>query len=409
MSRSQPLLILASMLLTLAVGACSGGSSKYASPVATASPRSAATTTASSPAPASSPPAADGYAAQPVFPQLKFDQMLGLFIVPGDEDHALLLSKDGYIRRVSLTDDAEAPTTFLDVSGRIIKNPGQEEGLLGLAFSPDYAMSGRFYIYYSAGEPRRQVISRFFAHGAAADASSERVLLEIPDPYPNHNGGALAFGADGYLYAGEGDGGSEGDPNSNGQNTNVLLAKIMRLDVSGDGYRIPSDNPFASGGGRGEIYAYGLRNPWRFAFDPKTNELWVGDVGQDKWEEVDRVVKGGNYGWSIMEGNHCYKPSDGCSTDGLLLPRAEYSHDFGCSITGGYVYRGSAMPELDGYYIYGDYCSGRVWAVNTADDTSPPVELISAGKPITSFALDRAGEIYLITFAKEIDRLVHTR
>ncbi|MDP9238985.1 MAG: PQQ-dependent sugar dehydrogenase [Chloroflexota bacterium] len=406
MTRSTPLLIGAALLLMLAAAACSSGSSEYASPVTTASPRAAATTTASAPAPTSAPPSADGYAAQPAFPQLKFEEMLGLFVIPGDEDHAVLLTKDGMIRRVSLADDAETPATFLDMRDRIIKNPGQEEGLLGLAFSPDYTASGRFYIYYSAGEPRRQVISRFIAHGTAADASSEQVLLEIQDPFPNHNGGALAFGPDGYLYIGEGDGGSQGDPNGNGQNTDVLLAKILRLDVSGDGYTVPPDNPFASGSGRGEIYAYGLRNPWRFAFDPKTNELWVGDVGQGNWEEVDRVVKGGNYGWSILEGNHCYKPASGCSTDGLSLPRAEYSHDFGCSITGGYVYRGTAMPELDGYYIYGDYCSGRVWAVDTSDDTSQPVELINGGKPITSFAVDRAGEIYLVTFAKEIDRLV---
>ena len=177
--------------------------------------------------------------------------MLGLFIIPGDEDHAVLLTKDGIIRRVSLADDSEPPTTFLDVSDRIIKNPGQEEGLLGLAFSPDYATSGRFYIYFSAGEPRRQVISRFIAHGTSADASSERVLLEIQDPFPNHNGGALAFGPDGYLYIGEGDGGSQGDPNGNGQNTNVLLGKIMRHRCLRRRLHHPARQPLRLGGGRG--------------------------------------------------------------------------------------------------------------------------------------------------------------
>jgi glucose/arabinose dehydrogenase len=386
--------------------ACSGGSNGNKTPVATPSARTSSTPASNaSPAFAATAPAAGAYAAQHVFPKLNFDQMLALIPIPGDDGHALLLTKDGIIRRASLVDDAEAPAVFADVSDRIIKNPGQEEGLLGLAFAPDYPSSGKFYIYYSAGQPRRQVISRLIAHGDAADVSSEHVLLEINDPFPNHNGGAMAFGADGYLYLGEGDGGSQGDPNGNGQNTNVLLAKILRLDVSGEGYTIPPDNPFAGGGGRGEIYAYGFRNPWRFAFDPQTNDLWVGDVGQNTWEEVDRVVKGGNYGWNVMEGNHCHKPSSGCNTEGLLLPRAEYSHDSGCSITGGYVYRGKQLPELDGYYIYGDYCSGRVWAVNTADDTSPPIELMNTGKPIASFARDRGDELYLVTFANEIDKL----
>lgn len=405
MLRSACLVV--ALVAVLASLACRGGGSANTTPAAVATSRVTATPGSGVGTMASSgTPVAGAYAAQPAFPQLKFSQMLGLFVIPGDEDRALLLTKDGTIRRVSLADDTEAPTVFLDIRDRVIENPGQEEGLLGLAFAPDYSESQRFYIYYSAGSPRRQVISRLTSSGNTAVVGSEQVLLEIADPFANHNGGAMAFGPDGYLYVGEGDGGSQGDPDGNGQNTNVLLGKILRLDVSGDAYTIPPDNPFASGGGRGEIYAYGLRNPWRFAFDPATSELWVGDVGQNKWEEVDRVVKGGNYGWNTMEGNHCYKPADGCNTQGLMLPRAEYSHDEGCSITGGYVYRGSAMPELVGYYIYGDYCSGRVWALNTADDAAPPVQLVNTGKPVTSFALDRAGEIYLVTFDNEIDRLI---
>ncbi len=400
----------ASLLGVLACGAalvagvaCRGGSDT--SPTATVAPRLPATARTTGATHAVTP-AVGGYAAQAAFPQLKFGEMLAMVTIPGDEDHALLLTKDGTIRRASLTDDAEAPTIFLDVRDRIIKDPGQEEGLLGLAFAQDYPSSGKFYIYYSAGNPRRQVISRLVAHGATADVSSEQVLLEIADPFPNHNGGAMAFGADGYLYLGEGDGGSQGDPSGNGQNTNALLGKILRIDVSGDGYTIPPDNPFASGGGRGEVYAYGFRNPWRFAFDPKTHELWVGDVGQNKWEEVDRVVKGGNYGWNITEGNHCYKPATGCNLQGLTPPRAEYGHDLGCSITGGFVYRGTAMPELDGYYLYADYCSGRVWGVTTGDDSSAPVQLMNTGKAIASFAQDKSGELYLVTFNNEIDRIV---
>jgi glucose/arabinose dehydrogenase len=403
--------VIAAAIVLMAAACRGGGASK--TPLATPTARASATAAAGATAGASSTPpvtaatpVAGAYAARPVLPQLRFDQMLALVVIPGDEDHAALVTKDGIVRRVSLADDAEAPSVFLDVRDRIIKDPGQEEGLLGLAFAPDYASSGKFYIYFSAGGPRRQVISRVIARGGVADASTERVLLEIADPFPNHNGGAMAFGADGDLYLGEGDGGSAGDPNGNGQNTDALLGKILRIDVSGDGYAIPADNPFASGGGRGEIYAYGLRNPWRFSFDAKTHELWVADVGQNKWEEVDRVAKGGNYGWNVMEANHCFKPASGCKTAGLLLPRAEYGHDLGCSVTGGYVYRGTKMPELDGYYIYGDFCSGRVWGVNTADDTSPPVELMNSGKPIASFAQDKAGELYLVTFAREIDAIV---
>jgi glucose/arabinose dehydrogenase len=331
--------------------------------------------------------------------------MLGLQPIPGDLDHALLLTKDGLIRRVSMTDPSAQPAPFLDIRDRLITNPGQEEGLLGLAYAPDYATSGAFYLYYSAGDPRRVVISRFRAAGNVANASSERVLIEIGEPFSNHNGGALAFGPDGYLYIGVGDGGSAGDPNGNGQNTNTLLGKILRLDVAGDaGYAIPADNPFAASG-QAEIFAYGLRNPWRINFDAETGALWAGDVGQGRWEEVDRIEKGKNYGWNIAEGNDCYKPSSNCDMTGLTPPRTEYSHDDGCSITGGFVYRGAAMRELDGYYVYSDYCSGNIWAVDTTSDSSPPILLAKTGLPVTSFAQDKDGELYLVTFAKKLAKL----
>lgn len=384
--RLRPHVVTATLgAVALAIGACGGSSARSATPAAA--------------------PAPNGYRAAGALPKLNFDQMLEMKIIPGDEDRALLLTRDGMVRRVSLSDPAEEPSVFMDIRDRIIKNPGQEEGLLGLAFSPDYATTGKFYLYFSAGGPRRQVLSRFTARGASADPSSEQVLLEIQDPYSNHNGGALTFGPDGYLYVGEGDGGSQGDPNGNGQNTNVLLAKILRLDVSGDGYTIPPDNPFADGGGRPEVWAYGLRNPWRINFDPATDRLWVGDVGQDKYEEVDVVTKGANYGWNVMEGKHCYKPASGCDMDGLTLPRAEYTHSDGCSITGGYVYRGAAMPELDGYYIYGDFCSGKVWGVDTAGDDSEPVLLMDSGLSISSFAQDQDRELYIIDLGGKIARL----
>jgi len=395
-------------LVTVIIGvalaaACGGGSTQQAPatqpPGATSSPV---------PPTASAVPApeviADGYTADAAFPHIDFTKMLGMQMVPGSSDIALVVSQDGVIRRAGLG-DATTPAVFLDIGGRLIRDPGMEEGLLGLAFAPDYASSGKFYLYYSAGNPRRAVVSRFVAQGNTADPASEHVLLEIEEPYANHNGGPLAFGPDGYLYIGVGDGGAGGDPHGNGQNKDVLLGKILRIDVSGEDYTIPDHNPFARGGGRGEIWAYGLRNPWRLNFDPETGALWAADVGQGEWEEIDRIAKGGNYGWNVMEGNHCFEPASGCDAAGLLPPRAEYGHDLGCSVTGGYVYRGSAMPELDGWYVYGDYCSGRVWAVNTADDESAPVQLANTGATITSFAQDAAGELYLVTFDHGIRRL----
>ncbi len=350
-------------------------------------------------------PKPNGYQAVHVFPKIAFDQMTGMFPIPGDGNYALIIAKPGVIYRANLDDDAAAPTTFLDIRDRIIRNPGEEEGLLGLAFSRDYPTSGRFYVYYSAGNPRRTVVSRFITRGATADPASEQVLLQIPQPYSNHKGGQLAFGPDGDLYIGVGDGGSEDDPLGNGQNTDTLLGKILRIDVSGQGYAIPRDNPFAGGGGRPEIYAYGLRNPWRFSFDSETGQLWAGDVGQDKWEEIDRIVGGGNYGWNVMEGSHCFNPPSGCDRNGLIPPRAEYGHDVGCAVIGGFAYRGRAMPELVGWYVYGDFCSGRVWAVNTDSDTNPPLPLMDSGRPITSFMQDKNGDLYLVTFANAIYKI----
>ncbi|TAK67811.1 MAG: glucose sorbosone dehydrogenase [Dehalococcoidia bacterium] len=402
------------MLAGLLLAACSGGGGKATPTTVVTPPPSVATTPelptrhAGSPAASSSPlppPAADGYRAVQAFPELNFDQMLGLQVIPGDERHALLLTQDGMIRRADLRDSPAAPTTFMDIRDRIIRNPGMEEGLLGLAFSPDYAQSGKFYLYYSAGDPRRAVISRFVASGDHADPATEHVLLEIGEPFANHNGGAMAFGPDGELYLGVGDGGSGGDPNRNGQNRGTLLGKILRIDVSGEDYAVPSNNPFKSPD-RPEIWAYGLRNPWRISFDPEDGRLWVADVGQNKWEEVDVVERGGNYGWNVMEGNHCFKPASGCDETGLIRPVAEFDHGLGCSVTGGFVYHGASMPELRGWYLYGDFCSGRVWALNAhGGPGSEPVQLANTGASIASFAQDAAGEPYLVTFDKKILKL----
>jgi glucose/arabinose dehydrogenase len=354
-------------------------------------------------------PKANGYTVVQAYPQLNFDKMLALQPVPGDPAHALLLTQDGVIRRVDTANPAAPVRTFLDLRPNLIADPGPEEGLLGLAFAPDYPASGRFYVFYTQGNPRRSAIARFVApsgNADHADIGSQKILLQVFNPFQNHNGGSLVFGPDGNLYIGVGDGGSGGDPMGLGQRLDTYHGKVLRIDVSGDGYTIPAGNPFVGrDGAKPEIYAYGLRNPWRMNFDAVTGQLWAGDVGQNRWEEVDRIVAGANYGWGRIEGTHCY-PDDPCDAAGTLLPRAEYSHDFGCSVTGGFVYRGREMPELDGWFVYGDYCSGRIWAVDTASDSGAAIPLTDSGKAISSFAQDTAGELYIVTFNNEIDKIV---
>jgi glucose/arabinose dehydrogenase len=379
-------------------------------PNTTASPTPEATPTSERTAvqPTQAPPAviAGGYQAVRAFPNAGFPRMVALVPIPGDAAHAVVLTQqEGVIYRVSLTDDNEQPTVFLDASDLLIDSPGNEEGLLGLAFSPNYAIDRRLYVAYSAGGPRRNTVARYTAPGDAADPASGRVLIEIEDFAPNHNGGGLAFGPDGYLYISLGDGGGAGDPQGNGQNVNVLLGKILRIDVSGDAYTVPPDNPFV-GSGRGEIWAYGLRNPWRFSFDRATGALWAGDVGQGTWEEIDLIERGGNYGWDTMEGPDCFNTS-GCDRSGLIAPRASYrTHEDGtCAVTGGYVYRGSAMPELLGWYMYADYCSGQVWAFDSEGASSEPLLLMDTDHLISSFAEDPAGEVYLVTFSEAIFRI----
>jgi glucose/arabinose dehydrogenase len=355
----------------------------------------------------SRPVEAGAYATEQVFPQLDFDRMVEIEAIPGDDDHAVVLTQRGTAYRFSLTDESEEPTIFLDITDRIITNPHSEEGLLGIAFPPDYGQSRRFYVYYSAGPPRQNTLSRFTGTGDAGDPASEQKLIAVDDPAGNHNGGGLEFGPDGMLYLGIGDGGRGGDPEGNGQNTNVLHGKIWRIDVSGDIYTIPPDNPFASGGGAPEVFAYGLRNPWRITFDTETGDLWAGDVGQRAREEVNLIENGGNYGWNVTEGDLCFEPPEGCDRSRFIAPRAAYGRDDGsCSVTGGYVYRGAAMPELDGWYIYGDYCSGNVWALDTTDLAAEPILIAETGLSIPSFWQDAEGEIYIIAFDNQVVRLV---
>ena len=292
---------------------------------------------------------------------------------------------------------------LLDIRRRV-STGGWEEGLLSIAFHPRFRDNGYYYVYYSAAWARRSVISRFTATPArtATGRGSERVLLEVEQPFANHNGGQLAFGPDGYLYIGLGDGGSGGDPHRNGQNPRTLLGSILRIDVDREGpgraYAIPPDNPFAGGtlGRRPEIWAYGLRNPWRFSFDRLTGELYAADVGQNAVEEIDLIAKGANYGWNVMEGTRCYEPSRGCARVGLTPPIAEYGHGRGQSITGGYVYRGSALPGLRGRYVFGDFSSGSIWSVPAgAGSVRKPRLLLQTKLAISSFGEDRSGELYL--------------
>ena len=301
-------------------------------------------------------------------------------------------------------------TAFLDIRDRV-SSRGSEEGLLGLALAP--YNDEHLYVYYSAANPRRSVVSRFnyYSPGRYADPDTELVILEVPQPYANHNGGQLAFGPRGYLYIGLGDGGAAGDPLGNGQDTSTLLGSILRIDVSQSTpeqpYAIPPDNPFAAGGGRGEIWAYGLRNPWRFSFDRETGELWAGDVGQNQWEEIDLIQKGGNYGWNTLEGNHCFAPRDDCDRDGKIPPVFEYPLDGQpCSVIGGYVYRGASIPWLTGAYVYGDFCSGKVYGLRHANgQVIEHKELASTGLRIMSFAQDNDGELYLLSQSDGIHRL----
>jgi glucose/arabinose dehydrogenase len=299
---------------------------------------------------------------------------------------------------------------FLDISSQI--SCCGERGLLGLAFHPNYPENGFFYVNYTDLNGNTS-ISRFQVSDDPdrADAGSEVRLLGVEQPYRNHNGGVVEFGPDGYLYLGLGDGGSGGDPHNNGQNTQALLGKILRIDVDGgELYAIPADNPFVDGGGAQEVWAYGLRNPWRFAFDRQTGDLYIADVGQNQWEEVNFLPAGSpggaNFGWNYLEGSHSFL-SGANVPEGLVNPVAEYDHSMGCSVTGGVVYRGEQLPEWQGIYLYGDYCSGLIWGLFRSEDGAWQNQLVfETGASISSFGEDEAGEVYFTDHLGNIFRLV---
>jgi glucose/arabinose dehydrogenase len=313
-----------------------------------------------------------------------------------------LLSAEGEVR--------DEP--FLDIADRVLA--GGERGLLGLAFHPDYATNGRLFVDYTRAGDGATVIAEFHADGRSADSASERILLVIPQPYPNHNGGMIAFDDTGMLLVGMGDGGGGGDPNGNAQDPRALLGKLLRIDVDGEEpYAIPSDNPFADGAaGAPEIWALGLRNPWRFSMDRATGDAWIGDVGQGTWEEVDVIPAGQgglDFGWNVMEGLDCYE-SAGCDTEGRTLPVATLGHDTGvCSVIGGYVYRGERDPALEGSYVFSDYCSGDLWLLPADDGVAGrDVEPVRAGHhdgAIVSFGEDDEGELYIVDHGGTILRL----
>ena len=372
------------------------------------------------------------------YPALKFDRPLWMEEAPDGSMRLFLVEQGGKVLVLPQDRDGKTAKIFLDISDRkpFVQN---EEGLLAFAFHPQFKTNGLFYLYYTQQAPKREVLSEVRVSKTdldKADLATERILLEIPHPYWNHNGGTLLFGPDGFLYLSQGDGGLGGDPHNVGQSGHHLLAKILRIDVNSRTgklpYGIPKDNPFVGKddqgnpkadpfdtkpeGVRPEIWAYGLRNVWRMSFDRETGDLWAADVGQDKWEEVDLVVKGGNYGWSVREGFHEFKNQQ--PQGKLLDPIIEYPHNAGLagdcrfpdhspgiSITGGYVYRGKKLPSLRGVYVYADFGMGTVWGLRYQNgQVTAHGELVKPNPlhPIASFAEDRQGELYLLVFDGKI-------
>ncbi len=323
---------------------------------------------------------------------------------PNDGSGRLFVVEQGGTIRI-IQNGALLPQAFLNISSRIMVQ--DEMGLLGMAFHPNFQTNRKFYVNYvrNAGGQFQSVIAEYLASPANAnqsDPATERILLTVDQVsnFTNHKAGQLAFGNDGFLYFGLGDGGSGGDPLGHGQSTATLLGKLMRIDVNstspGKQYAIPPDNPFVAGGGLPEIYAFGFRNPWRFSFDRPTGRLFMADVGQNQFEEVDIVQKGGNYGWNTMEALHCFNPPSGCNTAGLSLPIIEISHPESIAVIGGFVYHGTAVAGMQGMYIFGDL-SGKIWSLTESPaNTFTRTLLASPGFNISSFGQDAAGELYVV-------------
>jgi glucose/arabinose dehydrogenase len=332
-----------------------------------------------------------------------------LLVTHAGDDRLFVVEQTGRIRIV--LNGSILSTPFLNVSS-LITTSGSEQGLLGLAFHPNYAQNGWFFINYTntAGDT---VVARYTvsSNPNVANANSAVTVLTVDQPFVNHNGGHLAFGPDGYLYIAMGDGGSGGDPQNRAQNLQTLLGKILRINVNQLPYTSPSSNPFAGGGGRPEIWAYGLRNPWRFSFDRQTRDLYIADVGQNAWEEVNfqpaSSPGGENYGWDILEGNHCVNGENTCDASLFTAPIFEYTHaEGGCSVTGGYIYRGEQFPELTGNYFLSDFCSGIIWRSFLQDGGEWETAVLSdTDLTPTSFGEDARGELYILSRSGDIYQL----
>jgi len=345
------------------------------------------------------------YSLRRVFSHLSFTKPLDLQSVG---DNRIFVAELGGKIWAFLNDQfVQSKTLFLDISTLV--RTSDEQGLLGFAFHPNYFQNGFVFVHYCAAGSGDAVIARYRVSGSnpnEVDPASAQILLQVPaTPFQNHKGGQISFGPDGYLYIALGDGGSVGDPLGSGQNLQSLLGKILRIDVDASEndrlYAIPGTNPFKgnSEGMREEIYAYGFRNPWRFSFDPPTQQLWVADVGQDAIEEIDIVENGKNYGWNSMEGNACYPSGLSCNPSGLSLPYFQYLHSgSAASVTGGFVYRGTRQPELAGKYLYGDFVSGQVWAVSADGGAGLNTELLNSNKLISSFGRDSYGEVFMLSY-----------
>ena len=343
--------------------------------------------------------------AENAFPNLTFSSPVFLTYSPDNTDRIFVIEQAGRIRVFENSSNVLSAKVFLDITDRVLS--GGERGLLGLAFHPDYESNGYFYVNYTfstnGNDSTRIARFKVTSNPDSSDKNSEFQVLKFDQPYSNHNGGWIGFGPeDGYLYIGTGDGGSGGDPENRAQNINVLLGKILRIDVDGGNpYAIPDTNPFYDSTNtniKKEIYAWGMRNPWRCSFDPETGWLWAGDVGQGAWEEIDLINNGKNYGWRCYEGNHTYNTLN-CNYPEYVFPVWEYPHSKGCSITGGYVYRGPTVPELYGKYIYGDYCSSKIWAL-TYDGITPPTNqlLLTTTDYLPSFGVDQNQELCWTSF-----------
>ncbi len=398
-----------------ALAACGGPSPT--SPPAAASPSETPPTGASPDAAASSAPSVGEPTSAPgviadepgaIAPEVVVEGLRSpIGFATGPDGTVLVHERDGLVVSIAPTGE---PSPFLDLGDRVLG--GGEQGLLGMALHPDWPSVAEAFVHYSDLDGNT-VVSRFGVSDLPSppqlDPAAEQVLLRVEQPFANHNGGQLAFGADRMLYLGLGDGGSGGDPLGHGQDTTTLLGSVLRLDVLGasgeEGYAIPPDNPFATGGGAPEVFLSGLRNPWRFSFDPATGAMWIADGGQEAWEEINRIDPvadaGANLGWNLMEGTHCFGGS-GCNADGLVPPVAEYDHGAGCSVTGGEVYRGSAIPTLWGWYVFSDFCSGTLFGVRSdvaapaaGQPAATPRVLLETDASVSAFGLDADGELLL--------------